>query len=100
MDFVVRQDFKCILDGDVFYTPFEFISLYLTITIQSLPLDPRHNNGRRVDIKFNCMTSREVMLISHSEKVNLGHYSLARHYLDAKYTNSIEIPFGPIESWD
>ena len=90
---MVRQDFKCVLDGDVFYTPFEFINLYLTVTVQSLSLDPRHNNGRRVDIKFNCMTCDEIRLISHGDKVGTNNYNLAKRYLATKYTNNVTIPF-------
>lgn len=66
VDFVIRQDFVCNLEGDVFYTPFEIINLYLTVTIQSVVLDPKENNGRRIDIKFNCMNTTEVVLLSHS----------------------------------
>jgi hypothetical protein len=58
VDFVIRQDFVCNLAGDVFYTPFEIINLYLTVTIQSVVLDPKENNGKRIDLKFNCMTSK------------------------------------------
>lgn len=99
IDFVVRQDFTCNLVGDVFYTPFEVINLYLTITIQTIPLDPKNNNGRRVDIKFNCMKCSDVMLISHGEKVNLGNYNLANHFLDAKFTNSDKNPYKSISVW-
>lgn len=66
IDFVIRQDFVCNLAGDVFYTPFEIINLYLTVTIQSIVLEPKENDGKRIDIKFNCMTSQEVVLLSHS----------------------------------
>jgi hypothetical protein len=41
IDFVIRQDFVCNLAGDVFYTPFEIINLYLTVTIQSVVLEPK-----------------------------------------------------------
>jgi hypothetical protein len=88
IDFVIRQDFVCNLEGDVFYTPFEIINLYLTVTIQSVVLDPKENDGRRIDIKFNCMTSKDVVLLSHSENCKLGNYQLARHFLDSKYKNS------------
>ena len=30
-------------------------------------LDPKLNDGKRIDIKFNCMTSKEVILLTHSE---------------------------------
>lgn len=66
IDFVIRQDFVCNLVGDVFYTPFEIINLYLTVTIQTVVLDPKENNGKRIDIKFNCMTSKEVVMLAHS----------------------------------
>lgn len=97
---MIRQDFMCNLVGDVFYTPFEVINLYLTITIQSIPLDPKLNNGRRIDIKFNCMQSDEVSLINHGEKVHLGNYNLANYFLSAKYTNNDKIPYKPISVWN
>lgn len=88
IDFVIRQDFVCNLKGDVFYTPFEIINLYLTITIQSVVLDPKENQGRRIDIKFNCMSSKEVVLLGHSENCMFGNYQLAKYFLDTKYRNS------------
>lgn len=100
IDFVIRQDFTCNLVGDVFYTPFEVINLYLTITIQSIPLDPKQNDGRRIDIKFNCMQSDDVSLISHGEKVNLGNYNLASYFLSAKYSNSDKNPYKAISIWN
>lgn len=54
------------------------------------------NDGKRIDIKFNCMTSKEVILLSHSENCKLGNYQLARHFLDSKYKNSEKNPFKPI----
>jgi hypothetical protein len=61
VEFVVRMDFNCQLEGDVFYTPFEIINLYLTITVQTLILNPRRSeefkHEKRVDVKFNVMRS-------------------------------------------
>lgn len=96
IDFVVRQDFNCTLVGDVFYTPFEILNLYLTITVQSVVLDPKENDGQRIDIKFNSMRSDEVMLISHSENCAFGNYTLAKYFFDSKYKNSEKNPFPPI----
>jgi hypothetical protein len=67
----------CNLEGDVFYTPFEIINLYLTVTIHSVFLDPKENDGRRIDIKFNCMTSKDSLRLSYSENCKLGNYDLA-----------------------
>jgi hypothetical protein len=77
IDFVIRQDFVCNLEGDVFYTPFEIINLYLTVTIHSVILDPNENDGRDIIIKFNCMTSKDALLLSYSEDCKLGNYDLA-----------------------
>ncbi len=67
MDFVVRQNFTCNLVGDVFYTPFEVINLYLTTTIQSVNLNPKDNGGKKIVIKFNCMKSEDItVMASHS----------------------------------
>lgn len=66
MDFVVRQNFTCNLVGDVFFTPFEVINLYISITIQSVVLNPKDNDGKQIDIKFNCMKSDDMtVMISH-----------------------------------
>lgn len=65
----------------------------LTVTVQSLSLDPRNNNGRQVDIKFNCMTCDEIRLISHGDKIGTNNYNLAKRYLATKYTNNVTIPF-------
>ena len=40
IDYVIRTEFDCHLRGDVFYTPFEILNLYLSITIQTVILDP------------------------------------------------------------
>ena len=90
---MVRKDFVCSLKGDVFYTPFEIINLYLTITIQTVVLDGKNNNGKRIDVKFNCMNSDDVSLISYGDKCSLGNYELAKHFLAAKYSNSEKTPF-------
>ena len=45
IDFVVRKNFVCEVVGDVFYTPFEVITLFLTATFQTLALDPKENRG-------------------------------------------------------
>jgi hypothetical protein len=67
--FVVRKDFSCNLEGDVFCTPFEIINLYFTITIHSVVLEPKEEKKPKpkpkgleekvgnIIIKFNCMTS-------------------------------------------
>lgn len=41
IDFTVRQEFNCYVKGDVFFTPFEIIYLYLTITIQTVHLNTK-----------------------------------------------------------
>lgn len=79
--------------GDVFLTPFEVINLYLTITFQSVTLDPKENENKKIDIKFNCMTSDNAVLISHGDKTSLGLYSMATHFLGAKYTNKDKNPY-------
>ena len=93
---MVRQQFTCNLLGDVFYTPFEIINLYLSLTIQSIVLDPKKNDGKRIDIKFNCMSSDSVSLISHGEKLNIGDYSMATFFLEGRYSNSDKNPYEPI----
>lgn len=45
LDFVIRKDFIAEIVGNVFYTPFEIISLFLTATLQTLVLDPKQNRG-------------------------------------------------------
>lgn len=92
----MRQDFNCFIVGNVFYTPFEIINYYLTITIQTVPLNPRNNNGKRIDIKFNCMSNKDAMLISYGDKCHHGLYSLAHHYIGAKYTQQDINPYHPI----
>jgi hypothetical protein len=77
IDFVIRQNFVCNLEGDVFYAPFGIINLYLIVTIHSVFLDPKENDGRRIDIKFNCMTSTKTLLLSYSANCKLGNYDLA-----------------------
>ena len=76
------------MNGDVFFTPFEIIDLYLTITIQSVVLNPDLNKGERIDIKFNCMSSDFVTEISHSDNCKLGNYVLSRNFIDSAYKNS------------
>jgi hypothetical protein len=100
VEFVVRMDFNCQLEGDVFYTPFEIINLYLTVTVQTLVLNPRrteeHQHEKRVDVKFNVMRSSEVMMLGWGEKCNFASYQLAHYFLDSRYTNSPKNPFKPI----
>jgi hypothetical protein len=80
----------------VFLTPFEVINLYLTITFQTVTLDPKDNNGSKIDIKFNCMNSEKAVLITHGEKTSLGLYSMATHFLGVKFTNKDKNPYKPI----
>mgnify|MGYP000191599508 CR=1 FL=1 len=82
--------------GDVFYTPFEVINLYLTITIQTIPLDPKDNGGKKIDIKFNCMGNDNALPISHGDKISIGLYSLATYFMAAKYTNKDKNPYNTI----
>lgn len=35
------------------------------MTVQSVVLDPKNNDGKRIDIKFNCMNSEKVTVIDH-----------------------------------
>jgi hypothetical protein len=65
IDYVVRTDFDCHLKGDVFLTPFEIVNLCMSMTVQSVVLDPKSNEGRRIDIKFNCMNSDKVTVIDY-----------------------------------
>ena len=54
------------------------------------------NNGERIDIKFNCMSSEFVNEISHSDNCRLGNYVLARKFIDSAYKNSEKHPFKDI----
>lgn len=63
IDYVVRTEFDCHLKGDVFFTPFEILNLHLAITVQTVVLDPKDNDGKRISIKFNCMSSEKVTTI-------------------------------------
>lgn len=64
VDFTVRQEFTCYIKGDVFFTPFEIVNLYLTVTIQTVHLGMVQSENKKVDIKFNCMTHKDALLIS------------------------------------
>lgn len=46
------------------------------------------------------MNSRYVKLIAHGQKVHLGNYSLANHFLAAKYSNSDKVPYREISMLD
>ena len=66
IDFVMRHEFDCYIFDDAFLSPFEMINLLFTTTLQTVSLDPKDNNGNRIDVKFNCMTSDSAVLISHA----------------------------------
>ena len=100
IDYVVRTEFDCHLQGDVFLTPFEIINLHLSITIQTVVLDPKLNDGRRINIKFNCMNSDKVTTIDSTTDCEFGTYSLADYYLDSDYSNSSHHRFLPISVLD
>lgn len=63
IDYVVRTEFDCHLKGDVLFTPFEILNLHLAITVQTVVLNPKDNEGKRISIKFNCMGSDKVTTI-------------------------------------
>ena len=86
--------------GDVFFTPFEIVNLYLTITIQTIHLEPAEKGGKKVDIKFNCMTHKDAMLINHGEKCSHGLYSLANNFIGMKFTNVDVNPFKKISFFE
>jgi hypothetical protein len=96
IDFVMRTEFECNLEGDVFYTPFEMLNLYLSVTVQTLILDPKQNDGKIIHIKFNCMNSDKVTTIDAGSKLEHGTYALAEYFLDSDYTNSPNHRFLPV----
>ena len=96
MDYVVRTEFDCNLTGDVFLTPFEIFNLHLTITVNTIVLEPKHNNGRNVHIKFNCMSSDLVSTIDSAPNLEYGTYALASYFLDSDYTNASNHRFNHI----
>jgi len=97
IDFTIRQEFTCYVKGDVFFTPFEIIYLYLTITIQTVHLNASEKDGKKIDIKFNCMTHKDAQLISRGEKTHHGLFTLANNFLDCRYTCIDKNPFKNIE---
>ena len=100
LDYVIRTEFSCNLSGDVLFTPFEIFNLYLSITIQTIVLDPKKNNGRNVHIKFNCMNSDRVSIIDANDCIDYGSYTLASYFLDADMTNQANHRFWHIQVTD
>jgi hypothetical protein len=96
IDYVVRKEFDCVLEGDVFYSPFEIFNLYLSITVQNIVLDPKLNSGKNIKIKFNCMNSKWVQTIDADPKIEYGCYTLARHFLDSDTSKYPHHRFLPI----
>lgn len=88
VDYVIRQNFTCTLEGDVLYTPFEVINLYLSATVQSVALEPKNNGGKRIEIKFNCMDTKKTKIIDSSSTCYFGNYTLAKYYLSSRFKNS------------
>lgn len=87
-DYVIRTEFDCVLDGDVFFTPFEIFNLYLSITVQSILLNPNLNEGKNIQIKFNCMNSDQVDIVKASDSLEYGSYTLANYFLDSDVTDT------------
>jgi len=96
MDFVVRKELDCVLEGDVFYTPFEIFNLYLSITVQTIVLDPKKNEGKNIHIKFNCMKTDKVSTIDTGSSLDFGTYTLANYFLDSDCSNSANHRYIPI----
>ena len=96
-DYVIRTEFDCNLKGDVFLTPFEIFNLFLSITVQTVVLDPKLNNGKTIHIKFNCMNSEKVEIIDSASALDYGSYTLASHFLDSDVTNSAKNRFKKID---
>ena len=99
IDYVVRTQFDCHLTGDVVYTPFEILNLTLSVTVQSVILNPKLNNGKKILVKFNCMSSNFVTTID-SFDCTFGTYNLADYFLDSDYTNKALDRFSPISVMD
>ena len=93
---MVRKEFECNLGGDVFLTPFEIFNLYLSITVQSIVLDPNQNDGKNINIKFNCMNTEKVSTIDTGEHIDYGSYTLASHFLDSDYSKTASHRFSQI----
>lgn len=90
---MVRRFFDCQLEGELKYSPFELINLYLCLTFQPVHI-PEDENQEKVTIRFNCMDTQDYMKVNHSEDCTFGNYDLSEKLIDAKYTNDAIIPFG------
>jgi hypothetical protein len=77
VDFVIRKSFTCELVGEVFYTPFEILNLFLTIKVLPVVLDPNQNDDRKINIKFNCMDTNKFIVLDHTNKTTFGSYEIA-----------------------
>lgn len=66
------------------------------ITVQTVILDPKLNEGKRINIKFNCMDSDKVTTIDATTDMEFGTYCLADYYLDADYSNCANHRFAPV----
>ena len=77
-------------------TPFEIFNLYLSITVQTVVLDPSLNNGKAIHIKFNCMNSDKVEIIDSGSSLDYGSYTMAGYFLDSDVTNSAKNRFNKI----
>jgi hypothetical protein len=74
--------------------------MYISIAAQTVHLPQREKGGRQVNVKFNCMNTTEVDVLSHGEELSFGYYRIASYFLQAKYSCSRKNPFKPISYLD
>jgi hypothetical protein len=100
--YVIRTEFQCSLDGNVFCTPFELFDLFLSITVQTVVLEDESTTTKSepIRLRFNCMKSNEFRTIHTDSTCDYGTYSLAPYFLNSDVSNCPNHRFLPISMLD
>ena len=85
INFTIRKQFKCKIDSDIFWTPFEIVNVILSVTLHSIS---GNMNGRKYTVKFNTMDcDDDALKISFTHDGSFGQHDLAEKLTLIDYSN-------------